>query len=54
MVKNIPDYAWGRKWWVVRVVEGARWFYGAYDSEVRAWEVACEVGGEVEYNREAP
>lgn len=50
VVQNVPEYAWGRAWWVARVVDGQAWFWGAYDDEHRAWEVAIAEGGQVVKN----
>lgn len=45
-VRNVPGYAYnGHPYWVVREVDGEYWFYGAYDTLVRAREVAAMVDG---------
>ena len=38
-VKNVPEYAYNYKWWVVTKVENTYWFFGAYKTEERAIEV---------------
>lgn len=37
---NVPDYADTHDYLVVKYVDGELWFYGAYDAEERAIEVA--------------
>lgn len=44
-VNNVPDYAVNYQYWVVREVDGAMWFYGAYETDERAKEVAGTVNG---------
>lgn len=44
-VRNVPTYAYNRPWWVAREADGDLWFYGAYDTEARAREVADMVDG---------
>ena len=39
-INNLPDYAINHDYIVVRAVNGELWFYGAYDTEERAYEVA--------------
>lgn len=46
-INNIPNYAWEHEYIVYRTDdEGAHWFYGAYDTFTRAFEVAVEIGGD--------
>ena len=46
-INNIPNYAWEHQYIVYRTDdEGAHWFYGAYDTFERAFEVATEIGGD--------
>ena len=42
-VNNVPEYAHHHRYWVVRAVNGELWFYGAWDDEDRANEVAAEL-----------
>lgn len=44
-IKNVPAYAYNHAWWVARSVDGELWFYGAYDTEERAREVAYMING---------
>ena len=43
-VNNLEEYAFNHNYIVVRLVNGEFWFYGAYDTEERANEVAIEIG----------
>lgn len=46
-INNVPEYAKEKdKYIVARYVDGAWWFYGAYDKGT-AGNVATDVGGEV-------
>lgn len=49
-INNTPDYAEEYPYIVARPCETTLWFYGAYDTEARAKEVAFEVDGLVFYN----
>ena len=42
-VNNVPEYAANYMYWVVRAVNGELWFYGAWNDENRANEVAAEL-----------
>lgn len=42
-VNNVPNYAHDYRYWVVRAVEGELWFWGAWNDENRANEVAAEL-----------
>ena len=44
-VNNLPDYAEKYKHIVARAVDGEMWFYGAYNDESKAVNVARSVGG---------
>lgn len=44
-VRNVPAYAYSYDFWVVRVVDGVAWFYGAYGDGARARDVAAQVDG---------
>jgi len=44
-IRNVPTYAYGHPYWVVREADGEYWFYGAYDTLARAREVAAMVDG---------
>ena len=42
-IKNLPSYEL-RQYTVVRLVDAELWFYGTYEQELRAYEVAKELG----------
>lgn len=44
-VKNTPAYAKDYKYIVARLVGGELWFYGAWDNEAKAQEIANQVDG---------
>lgn len=44
-VYNVPDYANDHDFMVAKYDAGRLWFYGAYDDENRALEVANEIDG---------
>lgn len=46
-INNLPDYATEYKFIVYRVVDGEKWFYGAYNDYGRAMYVAGTIGGKV-------
>ena len=46
-IRNLPEYALAYKYVVYREVGGECWFYGAYNSVMKAADVAAEVGGKV-------
>lgn len=46
-VNNVPDYANDHPLWVVKYYSGFLWFWGAYDDENRALDVANEEDGMV-------
>lgn len=52
MVKNMPDYAKSCKFIVCRVIDGEKWFYGAYNDSVCAANAALEISGCVEVNED--
>ena len=41
-INNVPDYAHGISTWVVRLVAGELWFYGAYENHETAEYVVKE------------
>lgn len=43
-VKNVADYAWDYKYWVVTECDDEFWFYGAYNDKNEANEVALNLG----------
>ena len=51
-IENVPSYAKEHKFIVARVDDGLLWFWGAFDEECRAKEVADEVDGVVVENME--
>ena len=46
-VCNVPEYAHKYKYWVVRYSAGYLWYWGAFDDENRALEVANAEDGMV-------
>lgn len=49
-VHNVPQYAKTHDFWVVRLVDGELWFYGAWNDTKEAERVAREVHGLVVQN----
>lgn len=49
-INNLPNYAYEYPFIVVRVCDGEFWFWGAYKTNHRAFEVASEIDGTVVYN----
>ena len=49
-VNNVPDYAKDTRFWVVTRNEDEFWFYGAWDDEKRAKDVAKKIEGYVLMN----
>ena len=49
-VNNVPAYAESLHFWVVRLVDGALWFWGAWSDEQGAQSAALEIGGLVVTN----
>lgn len=47
MINNMPAYAVNYRFIVYRVVDGEKWFYGAYNDYMRAHEVAAMIDGYV-------
>ena len=47
---NVPEYANHYEFIVVRLVDGAYWFWGAYADGFKAEQVALEVGGVIVHN----
>ena len=47
IVRNVPNYPLDKGFMVARVVDADLWFYGLYDSDIRAGEVAREIGNGV-------
>ena len=43
-VSNVPNYAHDYTYWVANLIDTELWFYGAWDEEDRATEVAKETG----------
>lgn len=42
-IHNMPEYAAKRKYVVASFVSGKLWFYGAWDDQAKADEVAAEI-----------
>lgn len=51
-IKNLPDYAKSCRFIVCRVVDGEKYFYGAYNDGVCAANAALEICGKVEVNED--
>ena len=51
MINNFPAYANEYKYIVARRIDGALWFYGAWNDRNKANEIALEIGGEVVTNK---
>jgi hypothetical protein len=49
-INNLPDYAYEYPFIVVRICDGEFWFWGAFEKNSKAFEVASEIGGTVVYN----
>lgn len=43
-VNNVPDYAKTRRFWVVKIVDGEYWFYGAFNDVTKAYNSCREFG----------
>ena len=54
IIKNLPDYAIHHSYIVASVSSENLWFYGAWDDEDKAYEVAEMIGGVVIENPEKP
>lgn len=52
IVKNLSSYAINYKYIVASDVDGDLWFYGAWNDESRAYEVAKNIRGVVVKNPE--
>ena len=52
IVKNLSNYAINYKYIVASDVDGDLWFYGAWNDENRAYEVARNIRGVVVKNPE--
>lgn len=46
-INNLPEYAKYMSYIVAREVDGEYWFWGAYDNEHMAEQVAYEIDGQV-------
>ena len=46
-IRNVPEYAFEKKYVVARECDGSLWFYAAFDCVDKAISCATEVGGEV-------
>jgi hypothetical protein len=49
-LENVPEYANHYEFIVVRFVDGAYWFWGAYADGFKAEQVALEVDGVIVHN----
>ena len=52
-INNKPASANDHKYIVARYVDDELWYWGAYDDDARATQVAVEIDGIVIYNSEA-
>lgn len=52
IINNLPRYAAEYDYIVASVVDGDLWFYGAWNDESRAYEVARSINGTVVKNSE--
>lgn len=52
IVKNLPEYAIHHTYIVASVCDSNLWFYGTWDDEDKAYEVAEVIGGVVIENPE--
>ena len=52
IINNLPEYAIDHNYIVASVCDSNLWFYGAGDSEDKAYEVAEMIGGVVIKNPE--
>ena len=52
IIKNLPEYAIYHNYIVTSVCDSNLWFYGAWDDEDKAYEVAEVIGGVVIENPE--
>lgn len=50
-INNVPEYAYGKNYIVIIESDGEGWFYGAWDDEAKAQEVAEEIDGKVIDNK---
>lgn len=46
-INNLPTYATEYRYIVARAIDGAFWFYGAYNDGEKAERAAIECGGEI-------
>ena len=46
-INNLPTYATEYKYIVARAIDGAFWFYGAYNDGAKAEQAAIECDGEI-------
>lgn len=47
IINNLPDYATNYNYIVASVLDGDLWFYGAWDNEDKAYDVARVINGAV-------
>lgn len=52
IIKNLSSYAINYKYIVASDIDGELWFYGAWNDENRAYEVARDIRGVVVKNPE--
>ena len=43
VINNVPDYAKDYKWIVARFEDGEYWFWGAWNDESKALEIASNI-----------
>lgn len=47
IINNLPDYAINYNYIVASVLDGDLWFYGAWDNEDKAYDMARIINGAV-------
>lgn len=47
IINNLPDYATNYNYIVASVLDGDLWFYGAWDNEDKAYDMARIINGVV-------
>lgn len=51
-INGVPEYVLHDNYYIVyRIHDGEKWFFGAYDNQIKACDVAYNVGGKVYYSR---
>ena len=45
-INNLPDYAKQHRFIVYRIIDGEKWFYGAYDDVSKVVQVCKDINGQ--------